>query len=251
MQWTDDALVLRVGKFREADLWVRMLTRRHGMLTAFAFGGSRSRRRFTGCLDAFNSIRASVESSRDGRFLNMREATLLSAPERIRHDWQCQGLAANCARFVEALGVPPDSGEASYALVQDCMGVIEHGKRSMPFLPVLFRLRLASEQGYAPELDACFRCGRDLSRAGQVRFLAQAGSVCCPECRSPLDADLPLGGEALDILRRVKEKSLPEWNAAPGAGLSSQALREAAQAVDAFIRYHIGLEWSGGRFKAV
>ena len=54
MQWTDDALVLRIGKFREADMWVRFLARDKGLVTAFAFGGSRSRRRFTGCLDAFN-----------------------------------------------------------------------------------------------------------------------------------------------------------------------------------------------------
>ncbi len=257
MQWTDDALVLRVGRFREADLWVRMLTRHHGVLTAFAFGGSRSRRRFVGCLDSFNRIRASVESSRDGRFLNMREATLLSIPGRIRQDWHCQGMAANCALFVEALGVPPDSGEASYMMLEECFRLIESGGASSSFLPVLFRLRAAAEQGYAPELDSCARCGRDLSMAAQAQFLASAGSVCCPGCSSPLDPDLPLCREALDILRRVKEKSPSEWRAAAGTdaggktAASSYAMRQAARAVDAFIRYHIGLEWSGGRFKAV
>ncbi|MBO6002974.1 MAG: recombination protein O N-terminal domain-containing protein, partial [Mailhella sp.] len=90
MQWSDEALVLRVGKFREADIWVRFVSRRHGMLTAFAFGGSRSRRRFTGCLDAFNRIRVSVAASRDGRFLNMQEATLLEGPVHIRRDWRRQ-----------------------------------------------------------------------------------------------------------------------------------------------------------------
>ena len=45
MQWTDEAVVLRIGKFRETDLWVRFLSREKGLVTAFAFGGSRSRRR--------------------------------------------------------------------------------------------------------------------------------------------------------------------------------------------------------------
>ena len=86
MQWTDDALVLRIGKFREADLWVRILAREKGLVTAFAFGGSRSRRRFTGCLDVFNRIRVSAAYSRDGRFLNLQEATLLAGPERLRRE---------------------------------------------------------------------------------------------------------------------------------------------------------------------
>ena len=54
MEWSDTALVLGVGRFRESDLWLRMLTRRHGIVSAFAFGGSRSRKRFCGCLDLFN-----------------------------------------------------------------------------------------------------------------------------------------------------------------------------------------------------
>ena len=41
-EWADSALVLRMGHFREADLWLKMLCRGHGLLTLFAFGGSRS-----------------------------------------------------------------------------------------------------------------------------------------------------------------------------------------------------------------
>ena len=40
MEWTDTALVLHVGRFREADLWVRLLAPGQGLVTAFAFGGS-------------------------------------------------------------------------------------------------------------------------------------------------------------------------------------------------------------------
>ena len=108
MEWTDTALVLHVGRFREADLWVRLLAPGQGLVTAFAFGGSKSRRRFTGCLDVFNLIRTRASFSRNGLFLNLQEATLLEGPERLRADWRRQGIAANCIRFVEALGVPPD-----------------------------------------------------------------------------------------------------------------------------------------------
>ena len=71
MEWTDQALVLRMGAFRESDLWLKLLCREHGLLTLFAFGGSRSRRRFCGCLDVLNSLQCRVRSSKDGRFLNL------------------------------------------------------------------------------------------------------------------------------------------------------------------------------------
>ncbi|MBP3730854.1 MAG: DNA repair protein RecO [Mailhella sp.] len=249
MQWTDDALVLRVGKFREADLWVRLLTSCHGMLTAFAFGGSRSRRRFTGCLDVFNRIRVSVASSRDGRFLNMHEATLLEGPERLRRDWKRQGVAANCIRFIEALGVPPDSSSVRcYGLVADMLRMLEQDVSPHASAAVLFRLRLASEQGYSPELYTCPRCGTDLSDAGQACFLVAEGAVCCAECRMREDMGVMLGREALDVLRKVKAKSPLAWKA---EAISPEAGRQAARSIDAFVRYHLGLEWAGGQFKAM
>ena len=81
MEWTDQALVLRMGAFRESDIWLKLLCREHGLLTLFAFGGSRSRRRFCGCLDVLNSLQCRVRSSKDGRFLNLEEAALLQDPE--------------------------------------------------------------------------------------------------------------------------------------------------------------------------
>ena len=163
MQWTDEAIVLRIGKFRETDLWVRFLSRERGVVTAFAFGGSRSRRRFTGCLDVFNVLSVSVASSRDGRFLNMKEATLLGGPERLRRDWQRQGMAANCVRFLEAMDVPPDNAGAAFGLMRGTMHLLEQeGAALMPLTPMLFRFRLAADQGYVPDLAACARCGRPL-----------------------------------------------------------------------------------------
>ena len=138
MEWTDTALVLHVGRFREADLWVRLLALEQGLVTAFAFGGSRSRRRFTGCLDVFNVIRARVTASRDGQFLNMQESTLLEGPERLRRDWRRQGMAANCVRFMEALGVPPDASPFSFSLLRELLGLLENEERPPELAPLFF-----------------------------------------------------------------------------------------------------------------
>ena len=46
MDWSDTGFVVAKGLFREADVWLRILFRGHGMQTVFAFGGAHSRRRF-------------------------------------------------------------------------------------------------------------------------------------------------------------------------------------------------------------
>ncbi|MBQ9105249.1 MAG: DNA repair protein RecO [Mailhella sp.] len=248
MQWTDEALVLRIGKFRETDLWVRFLSRDRGLVTAFAFGGSRSRRRFTGCLDVFNVLSVSVASSRDGRFLNMREATLLEGPRLLRTDWRRQGMAANCVRFLEAMDVPPDSSRAAYGLVRELLHLLEGEGEPSPLTPLLFRFRLAAEQGYVPELSACSRCGALADGLQQMHFVVGEGALCCPACRRPGDMSLSLGQEALDVLAKVKEYSPVAWSQLAPA---PESARQAARLIDAFVRYHLGFEWINGRFKAM
>lgn len=248
MQWTDDAIVLRVGTFREIDLWVRALTRGHGLLTAFAFGGRRSHRRFAGCLDAFNVIRASLDSSRDGRFLDMKEATLLRGPKRLRRDWRRQGAAVNCIRFLESMGVPPDNTRSSFELVSGLFDLLDEETNVPSLAPMLFRFRLAAEYGYAPDLAECSHCGRKLSECEHVYFWVSAGVFSCPSCRNSQDMSLALGQEALDVLSKVKEYSPRSWNELHP---SAESGRQISRLIDAFVKYHLGLEWANGRFKTV
>ncbi len=248
MEWTDTALVLHVGKFRETDLWVRLLASQQGMVTAFAFGGARSRRRFTGCLDAFNLILVRAGTSRNGAFLNMSEATLLEGPVRLRRDWRRQGMAANCIRFIEALGVPPDQAKTCFQLTRGVLGVLECEDAPPPILPLFFRFRLASEQGYAPDFTHCGRCGRPLRDVPESLFAVSEGLAFCPECSAPPGETIRLHPETLDVLAKVQEYSPDAWT---GCRLDPEHTRQAARFIDAFIRRHLGLEWANGRFARI
>lgn len=259
MEWTDTALVLHVGKFKEADLWVRLLTLEQGLLTAFAFGGGRSRRRFTGCLDTLNIIRVRAGTSRNGQFLNLHEASLLEGPSRLRTDWRRQGVAANCVRFVEALGVPPDGGKSSFTLMRSMLGLLENSESVPETLPQLFRFRLASDQGYAPDLQHCALCGTVLDDSVCDQndkshytgwFLVAEGIAVCPSCRLSGagygSMSLGMGAEALDVLRKVQQYYPDDWG---GFTLQPEHWRQTTRLVDAFVRYHLNLEWLGGRFR--
>ena len=62
MESIEKSLILKVGRFREVDAWLRLFSPRKGVFNAFAFGGSVSRRRFLGCLDPFNIVSFKVKT---------------------------------------------------------------------------------------------------------------------------------------------------------------------------------------------
>ena len=248
MEWTDKALVLHVGRFREADMWVRLLTRRQGVLTAFAFGGSRSRKRFCGCLDIGNSIICRIKNTRLAGCLALQEASLLQGLRRLRTDGQRLGLAMNCLRFLEVLGVQGEEAHGAFSLAEDLLSLLERDSPLFPLLALLFRLRVASDQGFAPFLHACAQCGRQALADENWQFLLEQGGLRCPDCRATGRYALDLASTGLVFLRTVQNSAPLLWDA---SHLNSAERRQCARVIDAFVQYHLGIAWEEGRFRRV
>lgn len=249
MEFSDQALVLHVGKFREADLWVRFLSPKRGLFTAFAFGGSRSRRRFCGCLDILNQVAVRVSRPKNGGpFLNLQEGALLAGPQRLRKDIDRLGLAANCLKFVQAFEISSESAPDAHTLACGLLELLEEAMPPPPLLPLLFRLRLASGQGFAPHLDACQACGRPASELPRWGFNPGRGGIACPTCDRAEGQNLWLSARGLRILREASI-SLPQtWN---DLELTPDLRQECGEAIDAFIHYHVGVAWVKNGFQRI
>ena len=247
MEFSEKVFVLQVGKFKESDLWVRLLSPTRGLISAFAFGGSRSRRRFVGCLDSFNEVHVRISGSGRSSYLALQEGVLIKGVSRLREDWRRFGLAVNCVRFLQSFGVGPEgAGEATF-LMREILCLLEEQENLPRLLPLFFRARLAFEQGYALEVSRCSRCGRELSlESGTAYLILREGCIICPSCCGHrAEQLLPLRSETLGALHNIRAVPPSQW---AGIVLSSLAAREFARAVDGFIQYHVGIAWDRGRF---
>lgn len=247
MEFSERVLVLQVGKFREADLWVRFLSPTRGLVSAFAFGGSRSRRRFVGCLDIFNEIGVRVSASHRTQYLALQEGVLLKGVSRLRTDWSRFGMAVNCVRFLQSFGVGPEGAQDALFLMREILQLLEEEETTPRLLPLFFRIRLAFDQGYALEVARCSLCGKPLASSCERSFLLlREGRIVCASCagKQP-DYRLPLGTETLCALEQIKILPPSGWNRVE---LSPPGAREFARIVDGFIEYHIGIAWDRGRF---
>ena len=121
MEFTGKSLVLRTGRFKEADVWLRLLSPSKGLFTAFAFGGLKSRRRFCGCLEPLNLSLFTVQEGRRGDYLVLQEGSLLNGFPGIKADPGRLGQAAHCLRFVEAFMEGPGEARACFDLLEETL----------------------------------------------------------------------------------------------------------------------------------
>lgn len=262
MEFTEKALVLRVGRFRENDVWLRLLCPGKGQLTAFAFGGSRSRRRFCGCLDQLVLASFRVGTSRRGGYNVLQEGVLLNAFPGLRTDPRKLGLVAHCLKFVEAVQVDPQAARPVFDLLLETLTTLEAQSVGAEMLPLLFKAKLTFEQGLKPDLALCVRCGRpawehacapDEFDAGtapatppRLAFSVERGGLVCAECGDP-QAE-PLCPGSVRVLEWIGTSRPADW---PRLGLEPHMRRELGRVVDRFVAWHLGLRWDNGTYRKI
>lgn len=252
MEFTEKALVLKTGRFREADLWVRLLSPSRGVFTAFAFGGVRSRRRFCGCLDALNLALFKVGSNKTGSYLTLEEASLLHGFQDLKSENRRLGAAANCMRFVEEVSSGVQGSRRAFDLLLDTLYTLETPVAEAEFIPVLFRARMAFELGFGPEFRTCLKCGRAAESSGTPVFFVEKGVVACSVC-APGESGgdtppMPVTPGTLKTLEWIRTAPVTDW---PRLSMPGPVRREASRLVERFTAYHLGLSHEGGRLKKV
>ena len=254
-EFTERVLILKTGRFRETDIWVRFFSPSRGVQTAFAFGGCKSRKRFCGCLDPLNQVVFKVKCNRTGEYLCLEEGTLVASFPRLRHDFRRLGAAVNCLKFLEAVQLGAEGAQAAYDLLMDTLAVLDEAEETPPMLPLLFRARIAFDQGYVPDFTACAMCGTQADAVGISYFLVEQGRVVCDCCLpGAVCADeghamrLSLSKGALKALEFVRGRTPREWLR---LRLSPHVVRECSRTVDSFVQYHMGLAWDRGGFRRI
>ncbi|MDQ7832452.1 MAG: recombination protein O N-terminal domain-containing protein [Desulfovibrionaceae bacterium] len=244
MEFSEKALVLRVGRFREIDAWVRLFSPSRGVYTAFAFGGCRSRRRFCGCLDVFNHVHFKVRSGRtyhtllEGQLVN-GHATLRTTPGRL-------GMAVNCLKFCEAVEVAPPGARAAHDLLLATLAALSGESEPPRLFPLYFRARVSCDQGFFPSLAACHHCGAACVDLPGAVFHVEEGRFLCPACHLPgRGTFVRLGRETVALLEAVRHTGPEAW---AGCDPSPTAAGEFSRLLDRFVAYHLGLSWEHGTF---
>ncbi|RQD65578.1 DNA repair protein RecO [Desulfonatronovibrio magnus] len=236
MYFAEKVLITRTGKFKEYDLWVRFLTPQRGVLTGFAFGGCRSRRRFCGCLDPLNLVLFKVNSSPGNKYLTLEEGSLICGYPELKKNQAKLGMAVNSLRFVQKICLEGDDSAQLYNLTIDYLQTLEDIPEAPVFLPLLFRAKACFIHGFGPSIDSCRDCGKQLINIADPFFLYAQGRMACPGCMSKAYRGIKVRRDSLLFMNRLRETRPYEW---AQWSLSNDLLKDCYQIVEALVGFHI------------
>jgi DNA repair protein RecO (recombination protein O) len=194
-----EAVVLHAFDYLESSRIVRLATRDAGLVAVLARGARRPRSAF-GTMDLFahGTAQISLKPQRDLHTLtafdiaNSRSSLGMSLSRftaasmlaelvlRFGHEESARDLFAPLATGLDALQSRPDADAMDAALSA--------------------AWQLVAALGFAPAIDDCALCHRQISPDDPAAFALRAGGVLCPQCASEAPARRQLPPDAREAI---------------------------------------------------
>lgn len=224
-----EAVLLRAHDYGDSSRILRFYTEGHGLLSVVARGirGRSGKGTATMATFASGELTAFVKSHRDLHTMQDFEC------RRLR-----EGLAGDVLRFAGASvaaelvlsHAEQETHPGLFEALVSTLDQLEHAEASERAGAVLAGLWAITEAfGFAPQIDACIRCGQLLEDSDFGRFDLEAGGVRCAAC-SEGAAGPRVGPGARAQLRALLRGQQPE-------GLSHA--RQHLSLLEDFLAYHV------------
>lgn len=174
----DEAVVLHVRNWQTADKYVVCFTKKYGKLRFIAYGARYVKNVQGRLLQPFACLNIEVRQGQKVDKLNSCE--LVRLPQAL--DMQQMAYAAVAAELTAVLTEDRAPQEELYALLQETFAALT--KRNPRLLVLSFAIKLLGLTGFAPQLDSCVGCGRELAAENEAWFSPEQGGALCADCRA-------------------------------------------------------------------
>ncbi|MCG8619027.1 MAG: DNA repair protein RecO [Desulfobacterales bacterium] len=243
--FSTDAILLRKTEYGDYDFIITFLTRDRGKLPVIAKNAKQSVRRFSGALDLFsaNHIHCAFPKKNKDGLVIMTQSDLDNGFAAIRYDlWK----TAYASYWVEMMTLWLEEGKPQtelYDLLYFSLDTLTRSDIRPEVVNLMYQIRFMGSSGFAPILDHCAHCEKELDDIHQnrLRFDFKEGRVICGQCRghaSRFGMEISKG-----TLKQLAWINGTEITRADRIKFSPMAIREGEILLESFIPFHIGREF--------
>jgi DNA repair protein RecO (recombination protein O) len=176
-----DALVVRTVAYGEADVITTLLTETDGKLSALMRGGRKSKRRASGGLEPFHTVRVRLDD-RGGDLVTLRDAQVVRARTGITGSLDALEAGGLLLRWLRHLSPPRHPEPAAWVTTTALLDALDACPASPRTRLAVAALRLLADVGYGLELERCVTCGRPCPETRSAYVDPARGGIVCQSC---------------------------------------------------------------------
>ena len=179
VQYTTEAIVLRLRKYREADALVTLFTKERGKVTGVAKGIYKPTSSLRGGVQPYSTNQMQLISGRSTLY-TIAQSECLEMLLPLRQSIEAMTLGAYWAELLENFGQEEMADDGLYLLAK--AGFLGLAIHASPVMACALEIRLIEQQGLRPDFASCCRCGVHLPDEKYRRFSSSEGGFLCEAC---------------------------------------------------------------------
>lgn len=226
-----EAIVLRRRPLGEADKQLTLFTRERGKLAAVARGARKPTSKLAGATET--CVQARFQLAQGKTFWIVTQAVLIRARARLHRQLLHAVAALYACELIDSLleeGVPD---EDLFHLLSHTLDELENSP-DLFWTLCLFENAVMNQQGYAPVLHQCARCGTQ-PQGAHVLFHPEAGGILCEQCAKSFNTGQRLSQQAWQTWQRIQTGE-------PLAPPTPSVAQQIQMTVHHHLRYHLERE---------
>jgi DNA repair protein RecO (recombination protein O) len=180
-----DAIVIKSMKFRDTSKIVTFYTRRYGKLKGVAKGARQIKSKFGAALEPMTNVSLILYKKEHRDLQLISQCDIIKSYKKINSEFDRMTVALSVLELINQLAHDEEENPPLYALLVETLDQLERASKNLMNLFYAFELRLTGLFGFAPALDACSHCGRqveEFASEGSVTFQLSKGGILCQHC---------------------------------------------------------------------
>jgi DNA repair protein RecO (recombination protein O) len=226
-----EAIILKSQNWSETSRIVTAFTKQFGRMKFMAKGARKPKSKFGASFQPGGISQLVFYRSRHSELHTVSESDVVWDPSPLAERGMIgpASVALELGYKITALESPSLAFYKNLASFLNSLSKRDENDTNQSLLS--FFLSALNNLGYAPKLDACVNCSRELKNGANI-FSITEGGFLCPRCHAP-------EGECVH-LKSTQSESLYLWNSSEKLGiLSSGDSRLLIEILTSFVNHHI------------
>lgn len=233
--YRDKAIVLKVQSLRDADRRYCLFTEGHGKIDLLAKGTRRGQSKMSPHLAPFGVVEVMVARGR--HFDRLAGASLGRSFGGVLQSLPRTVAAQSFLLTVDALTRRELPDDRVFRLAEDFLAALDalpaSDERAQLVNYAGGVVKLLDLIGFAPELQQCVRCRRDLEQDGNAADFSRGGLIC-PRCR-----DSQTWSVSANLIKTMRFLRREGFAAISALRLDSRTAAELNRVVDSLLGMHV------------
>jgi DNA repair protein RecO (recombination protein O) len=235
-----NAIILRIVDFSNTSQIITCLSKEYGKVTLSAKGVHRYKTFNNGQYDLFAEVEILYYTNSKNNIHILKEISPIKLRTELRKNWKAAALASYFADIISKISLPYHHQDKIYEILDESLQALNTPQKPNINTLFSFELQTLNALGFAPSLDQCSFCGKELKAEIESNyFSARNGGIICKRCYTKQQNhpnDLYLRKDVENIMRFIQKT--PKANIIK---LSKHQETEIQSFLHNFIHHHIEL----------